>query len=170
MVGEATVRKPLIKRTLLNSSVLLATIGLLVGCNQAVSETTALTVKPVKLLSVNDLMTSSADSFLAQIDATKRAQLSFQVAGQIDALTVRMGDEVQQGELLARLDQADLQLQLDAASAQYALAQTQWQRAQSLYHKKLISTDVYDQAETAFTAARATYEQAKTGFIRKIDT
>ncbi|EMQ2875744.1 efflux RND transporter periplasmic adaptor subunit [Vibrio navarrensis] len=162
MVGEATVRKPLIKRTLLNSSVLLATIGLLVGCNQAVSETTALTVKPVKLLPVNDLMTSSADSFLAQIDATKRAQLSFQVAGQIDALTVRMGDEVQQGELLARLDQADLQLQLDAAGAQYALAQTQWQRAQSLYHKKLISTDVYDQAETAFTAARATYEQAKT--------
>lgn len=77
MIGEATVRKPLIKRTLLNSSVLLATIGLLVGCNQAVSETTVLTVKPVKLLSVNDLMASSADSFLAQIDATKRAQLSF---------------------------------------------------------------------------------------------
>ncbi|HAS6809289.1 TPA: multidrug efflux RND transporter periplasmic adaptor subunit VmeT, partial [Vibrio parahaemolyticus] len=65
-------------------------------------------------------------------------------------------------EVLATLDPKDLQLALDAAQAQYALAKTQWERAKSLYSKKLISTDSYDQKETQYKAALASFEQAKT--------
>lgn len=64
--------------------------------------------------------------------------------------------------MLATLDPKDLQLALDAAQAQYALAKTQWERAKSLYGKKLISTDSYDQKETQYKAALASFEQAKT--------
>lgn len=153
------MRKQTIKHTLIGAVVTLSLSTLLTGCNKAISEPL---IKPVKLLAVKDLTVDDSDAFLARIDATYRAQLSFQVGGEVEKLLVRMGQGVEKGEVLATLDPKDLQLALDAAQAQYALAKTQWERAKSLYSKKLISTDSYDQKETQYKAALASFEQAKT--------
>ncbi len=156
------MRKQTIKHTLIGAVVTLSLSTLLTGCNKAISEPAEPLIKPVKLLAVKDLTVDDSDAFLARIDATYRAQLSFQVGGEVEKLLVRMGQEVEKGEVLATLDPKDLQLALDAAQAQYALAKTQWERAKSLYSKKLISTDSYDQKETQYKAALASFEQAKT--------
>ncbi len=140
------MRKQTIKHTLIGAVVTLSLSTLLTGCNKAISEPAEPLIKPVKLLAVKDLTVDDSDAFLARIDATYRAQLSFQVSGEVEKLLVRMGQ----------------QLALDAAQAQYALAKTQWERAKSLYGKKLISTDSYDQKETQYKAALASFEQAKT--------
>ncbi|MBM5028447.1 multidrug efflux RND transporter periplasmic adaptor subunit VmeT [Vibrio parahaemolyticus] len=159
---EKPVRKQTIKHTLIGAVVTLSLSTLLTGCNKAISEPAEPLIKPVKLLAVKDLTVDDSDAFLARIDATYRAQLSFQVGGEVEKLLVRMGQGVEKGEVLATLDPKDLQLALDAAQAQYALAKTQWERAKSLYSKKLISTDSYDQKETQYKAALASFEQAKT--------
>ncbi|EHH1242896.1 multidrug efflux RND transporter periplasmic adaptor subunit VmeT [Vibrio parahaemolyticus] len=159
---EKPVRKQTIKHTLIGAVVTLSLSTLLTGCNKAISEPAEPLIKPVKLLAVKDLTVDDSDAFLARIDATYRAQLSFQVGGEVEKLLVRMGQEVEKGEVLATLDPKDLQLALDAAQAQYALAKTQWERAKSLYSKKLISTDSYDQKETQYKATLASFEQAKT--------
>ncbi|MDF4257384.1 multidrug efflux RND transporter periplasmic adaptor subunit VmeT [Vibrio parahaemolyticus] len=159
---EKPVRKQTIKHTLIGAVVTLSLSTLLTGCNKAISEPAEPLIKPVKLLAVKDLTVDDSDAFLARIDATHRAQLSFQVGGEVEKLQVRMGQGVEKGEVLATLDPKDLQLALDAAQAQYALAKTQWERAKSLYSKKLISTDSYDQKETQYKAALASFEQAKT--------
>ncbi len=156
------MRKQTIKHTLIGAVVTLSLSTLLTGCNNAISEPAEPLIKPVKLLAVKDLTVDDSDAFLARIDATYRAQLSFQVGGEVEKLLVRMGQGVEKGEVLATLDPKDLQLALDAAQAQYALAKTQWERAKSLYSKKLISTDSYDQKETQYKAALASFEQAKT--------
>ncbi|KJQ85371.1 acriflavin resistance protein [Vibrio sp. S457-15] len=156
------MRKQTIKHTLIGAVVTLSLSMLLTGCNKAISEPAEPLIKPVKLLAVKDLTVDDSDAFLARIDATYRAQLSFQVGGEVEKLLVRMGQGVEKGEVLATLDPKDLQLALDAAQAQYALAKTQWERARSLYSKKLISTDSYDQKETQYKAALASFEQAKT--------
>lgn len=156
------MRKQTIKHTLIGAVVTLSLSTLLTGCNKAISEPAEPLIKPVKLLAVKDLTVDDSDAFLARIDATYRAQLSFQVGGEVEKLLVRMGQGVEKGEVLATLDSKDLQLALDAAQAQYALAKTQWERAKSLYSKKLISTDSYDQKETQYKAALASFEQAKT--------
>lgn len=156
------MRKQTIKHTLIGAVVTLSLSTLLTGCNKAISEPAESLIKPVKLLAVKDLTVDDSDAFLARIDATYRAQLSFQVGGEVEKLLVRMGQGVEKGEVLATLDPKDLQLALDAAQAQYALAKTQWERAKSLYSKKLISTDSYDQKETQYKAALASFEQAKT--------
>ncbi len=156
------MRKQTLKRILIGAVVTLSLSGLLTGCNKAVSDPLETLVKPVKLLAVKDLSVEDSDSFLARIDATHRAQLSFQVGGAVDQLLVRMGHEVKRGDVLATLDPNDLQLALDSAQAQYALAKTKWQRAERLHSKKLISTDEYDQQETQYKAALASLEQAKT--------
>ncbi|WP_079853157.1 multidrug efflux RND transporter periplasmic adaptor subunit VmeT [Vibrio parahaemolyticus] len=159
---EKPVRKQTIKHTLIGAVVTLSLSTLLTGCNKAISEPAEPLIKPVKLLAVKDLTVDDSDAFLARIDATYRALLSFQVGGEVEKLLVRMGQGVEKGEVLATLDPKDLQLALDAAQAQYALAKTQWERAKSLYSKKLISTDSYDQKETQYKAALASFEQAKT--------
>ncbi|MEF1160812.1 multidrug efflux RND transporter periplasmic adaptor subunit VmeT [Vibrio parahaemolyticus] len=159
---EKPVRKQTIKHTLIGAVVTLSLSTLLTGCNKAISEPAEPLIKPVKLLAVKDLTVDDSDAFLARIDATYRAQLSFQVGGEVEKLLVRMGQGVEKGEVLATLDPKDLQLALDAAQAQYALAKTQWERAKSLYSKKLISADSYDQKETQYKAALASFEQAKT--------
>ncbi len=156
------MRKQTIKHTLIGAVVTLSLSTLLTGCNKAISEPAEPLIKPVKLLAVKDLTVDDSDAFLARIDATYRAQLSFQVGGEVEKLLVRMGQGVEKGEVLATLDPKDLQLALDAAQAQYALAKTQRERAESLYSKKLISTDSYDQKETQYKAALASFEQAKT--------
>ncbi len=156
------MRKQYLKRTFVGAAVVLSLATMLTGCNKAVSEPSEPLIKPVKLLAVNDLTVADSDAFLARIDATYRAQLSFQVGGEIEKLIVRMGEEVKKGDVLATLDPKDLQLALDASQAQYALAKTQWERSKSLYNKKLISTDSYDQQETQYKAALANLEQAKT--------
>ena len=156
------MRKQYLKRILVGAVMTISLSGLLTGCNKAISEPSEPLIKPVKLLAVKDLSVADSDAFLAQIDATHRAQLSFQVGGEVDQLLVRMGHDVKKGDVLATLDPKDLQLALNSAQAQFSLVQTQWQRAKSLYKKKLISTDEYDQKETQFKAALANFEQAKT--------
>nr|WP_319557166.1 efflux RND transporter periplasmic adaptor subunit [uncultured Vibrio sp.] len=156
------MHKHYLKRILVGAVMTLSLSGMLAGCNKAISEPSEPLIKPVKLLAVKDLSVADSDAFLAQIDATHRAQLSFQVGGEVEQLLVRMGHEVKKGDVLATLDPKDLQLALNSSKAQYALAETQWQRAKSLYKKKLISTDEYDQKETQYKAALANFEQAKT--------
>lgn len=132
------------------------------GCNNANSEIIDPVITPVKLVTVPQLGQQTVDSFLAKVDATDRAQLSFQVGGVIESATVRMGEQVVKGQLIAQLDPTDYQLAVDAKQAQFDLAKTQYQRAKQLFDKKLISADNYDQNETRFKATFASLEQAKT--------
>ncbi|KFE95519.1 acriflavin resistance protein [Vibrio parahaemolyticus] len=156
------MRKQTIKHTLIGAVVTLSLSTLLTGCNKAISEPAEPLIKPVKLLAVKDLTVDDSDAFLARIDATYRAQLSFQVGGEVEKLLVRMGQGVEKGEVLATLDPKDLQLALDAAQANMHWRKLSGKEQKSLYSKKLISTDSYDQKETQYKAALASFEQAKT--------
>lgn len=56
--------------------------------------------------------------------------LGAKVGGRVESVAVREGDTVQQGQVIARLDDAELQAQLDAAEARVAAAQQQVNQAQ----------------------------------------
>lgn len=149
--------------TMMYKMALIGASGLfLAGCNQANSEVQEQVVKPVKLFEVPNLTAFEFDSFLAEVDAGKRSQLSFQVPGVVETLDYREGDKVEKGTLLATIDPKDYQLAVDAAQAQFDLAETRYERDQKLFAKKLISTDKFDQSETAYKAADAKLEQART--------
>ncbi|MFA0441798.1 efflux transporter periplasmic adaptor subunit [Vibrio sp. 10N.286.49.C2] len=131
------------------------------GCHPAQSEIHEPVIKPVKVIEVPALNFAPINSYLAQVDATDRAQLSFQVGGQVASIDVKMGESVQAGEILATLDPTDYQVALDARQAEFDLADSQLTRAQQLFKKKLISADMFDRQETQYKAAEAALEQAK---------
>ncbi|WP_295891320.1 efflux RND transporter periplasmic adaptor subunit [uncultured Vibrio sp.] len=134
----------------------------LMGCNQANSEMTNNVIKPVKLIEVPDLHGPKFDRFIAEVDATQRASLSFQVGGEVESVDVRMGAIVNKGDILASIDSRDFKLLVDVKQAEFDLVKTQFNRAKQLIEKRLISKDSYDQIRTAYTAADADLKQAKT--------
>ncbi|WP_425597827.1 efflux RND transporter periplasmic adaptor subunit [Vibrio nereis] len=137
--------------------------GALVGCDKANSEIVeSQVITPVKLMEVIDSDRENSQSFIAEIDATERATLSFQVSGQVEAIKVKMGQMVKQGDLLALLDATDYQIAVNARQAEYDLAKTAFERAEALFRKKLVSADMYDQHETNLKAAKAALDQAIT--------
>jgi RND family efflux transporter MFP subunit len=138
-----------------------AAIGLS-GCEQANSEPKHEVVKPVKLYQVPNIAQSGYDVFLAEVDAGARSQLSFRVPGVIETINVKEGQKVAEGEVLAALDAKDYQLAVDAATAQFDLVKTRYERDKLLSKKSLISADTLDQSETAYKAALANLEESKT--------
>ncbi|MFM2644290.1 efflux RND transporter periplasmic adaptor subunit [Vibrio chagasii] len=136
--------------------------GSLAGCNKVQSEENVQVIKPVKLFEIPQQTDVDLDSFIAKVDATDRAALSFQVGGDIEVFDVRMGQEVKKGQVLAVLDATDYRIAVDAAQAKFDLANSQYKQASELYSKKLVSTDYYDQALNTFTAAEVELDQAKT--------
>lgn len=149
-------------KTWLRVAVIASAVVVVAGCNKANSEVSEPVIQPVKLLEVPDLSFSHYDTFIAAVDATDRASLSFQVGGEIERVSVRMGSQVKKGDVLATLDPTDYQLAYDARLAEFNLATAAYERATLLHDKKLISVDTFDQSETQYKAARAALEQAQT--------
>lgn len=62
-------------------------------------------------------------SYAGDVQARQQTALAFRVGGQVTARYVDVGDRVKVGQVLAKLDVADAQLQLNAAKAQLDNAQ-----------------------------------------------
>lgn len=104
---------------------------------------------------------SEAPSFPGRVEAGDSALLAFRVAGELRELKVRMGDRVREGQVLAKLDPTDYQLNLDARQAEFDLARLEADRASTLYAQQLISEDQHDTAQTRLATSGAKLELAR---------
>lgn len=91
--------------------------------------------------------------------------LSSRITGQVESVVVQVGDGVDAGALLVRLDCADYQLQhrqraaeQAALVAQHRLARQQLQRAQQLLKQRNASRELYDQRKAALARLKAQLE------------
>lgn len=73
--------------------------------------------------------------------------LGFKTPGQLEYIYVREGDYVSRGQLLARLDDSDYRLGVEAAEAQYDQLNNELQRMRVLFESKNISANDYEKAE-----------------------
>lgn len=94
---------------------LLALLASLAACKE--SEAPATTIRPAQVWTVNDQTTASNVSYSGEIKARFEADLSFRVSGKIMAREAEAGDSVKVGQVLARLDTTDLNLNTQAAQA-----------------------------------------------------
>lgn len=94
--------------------------------------------------------------------------LGFRVAGKIVERLVDVGATVQPGQVIARLDPADLQLAVDNARAALAAAEADYMRAKADHdrYRQLLNTTVFnqqtlDQRKSAAATAYGRMEQAR---------
>ncbi|MPW37219.1 efflux RND transporter periplasmic adaptor subunit [Vibrio sp. B1Z05] len=136
---------------------------LLVGCDLSHSdEITPSSIKPIKTTRLQLQHMDPSYQFLGEIVPVKNSPISFRVGGEIQSISVEMGQKVSKGQLLASLDDADLKLAVKSATTEFVLAKSEYQRAKQLQAKKLISKDALDQAYTQYKTTEAALEQAKT--------
>lgn len=104
---------------------------------------------------VGALGEDQSNVYSGEIRARYETVLGFRIGGKIIERTADVGDQVKQGQLLARLDAADTGLQESAAAAQYRLAEDEVQRYRELRDKGFVSQSALDAKETALKAAAA---------------
>lgn len=110
---------------------------------------------------------SSQRSFSGTLQARYQSLLGFRVAGKIVERLVEVGDKVQQGQVLYRLDPTDYDLQLQVARADLEAAKSQLtqieaeeQRLADLRRTRSTSQSDYDLAVAARDTARSRFQAA----------
>ncbi|MDB6089846.1 MAG: efflux transporter, family, subunit [Gammaproteobacteria bacterium] len=98
--------------------------------------------------------------------------MSFRVPGKLIERSVRLGDSVRKGQVVARLDPIDAQKQaasaqaaLDAAEHRLLFAQQQLDRDKAQSAQNLIAPNQLEQTQDAFSAAQAGREQSAAALV-----
>ena len=135
----------------------------LAGCSGSVEEDTAAPAKPrpAKLIEVEPASNQRDLLFPAIIRAAQSADLTFQVSGEIREINALEGDEVEEGFVIARLDQRDARNGLAQAKAEFDNATTEFQRAERLSAQDAISRSVLETRKTQRDVAEAAYRTAQ---------
>ncbi|MBP0589859.1 efflux RND transporter periplasmic adaptor subunit [Paraburkholderia sp. LEh10] len=137
----------------------------LAACHR--NEAAASAPRPVVAVAAHPDGLPLAASLPGEVQARYSTPLSFRIAGKIIERRVRLGDVVQNGQIVARLDPADAQKNAASASAQlegaqhrlvYAKQQLDRDRAQA--RENLIAQTQLEQTEDAYASAAAQRDQA----------
>jgi HlyD family secretion protein len=116
---------------------------------------------------------SSTITATGTMEAIKTVEVGTQVSGVITKIFVDFNSHVKKGELLAQIDETSLIAQLDQskstvdqAEAQLKYQKATYERYKALVGKKLIAQSDFDLAEYNYNNAKASLDNAKTGYER----
>lgn len=144
-----------------------------VACKTAApAATSAFQALPVQTLTVSSTAVPQSDDYVATIKSRRSATLNPQVDGNITAILVHSGENVKAGQLLMQIDPAKQEATVasQAATVQQMLAvykynQTEIERQRKLFAAGVTSRDSLDQAEQAYSSAKANYEAAEASLV-----
>jgi multidrug efflux pump subunit AcrA (membrane-fusion protein) len=157
-------------RSVTNWAGILITLGIaagLAGCKgeAAVQEQV---VRPVKVAVVAAGAQGRTLTYSGVVRPRIESAISFRVPGKVVARIVNVGDRVEVGQVIARLDETDLKLAETAARATVAAARSRrdvannnLERANVLLPKAIISQAAYDTRRNELDAAAAAVESAE---------
>lgn len=158
-----TSTPPLMRRFAVAGLVLLA----LAGCKQENADRGGEPVRPVKTMTVTEGAETRVMLYSGSVRARVETALGFRVPGKITERLVNVGEKVESGRILARLDQNDLKLQLQTAEANVAAARTRLkvaednrERARALSAKGFVAKSGLDSAGLEADQASAGLEAA----------
>jgi RND family efflux transporter MFP subunit len=116
---------------LLRAVAVIAFLPLLAACGDHAASATAKPERPVQVQRVAFENENATREFVGVVRARYETDLGFRVAGKIVSRVVNVGDRVQIGDVVARLDPQDLKLQFESAEAEFAAATSSLQQAAS---------------------------------------
>lgn len=141
---------------------LLPGILLLSACGpEAPATSESSPIRPAYVHTVAPEIQRSSHRFVGKIDAAQTVDLSFEVGGQLIEIGPRSGETVTEGDVIAKLDPRNFELQLQAASARLAQAEADLRRKRSLLAEAAISQSFVDDAVNVVRLRQAEYLQAQ---------
>ena len=136
-----------------------AAVGL-AACTQAPEPVAD--VRPVRVMIAKPSDLGSLAAFAGEIRARIESDQSFRIAGKLLERKAELGAQIKRGDVLARLDPQDANLNAAAANASVKQAESELEfakaeldRTKDLFEKKFVSQGVLDQKVNGFKAAAA---------------
>ena len=131
------------------------------------SRPTSLELAPTDLVTVRRMDMAVGVPISGTLKATQSAWVKARVAGELVELTVREGDTVQAGQMLARIDPTEYQArvrqaqqQAEAAQSQVDIAQRQYDNNRALMEQGFISQTALQTSSASLAGARASHQAA----------
>jgi RND family efflux transporter MFP subunit len=144
-----------------------ATAVVLSACHKE-AQVTAPEVRPVRTISVERASAGETVILTGHIEAENEAALAFRISGRMIERPVNVGDRVQAGQLLAKLDPHNeqnsllsAQAALSAAQAQLTQARNNYGRQQRLLQRGVVSKAEFDDAQKGLQTAQAQVDDAE---------
>jgi len=109
----------------------------------------------VKTLIVSQRDANAGHTHSGEVRARHETLLAFRIGGKMLERTVDTGASVKAGQLLARLDPADVRLAAGQTEAQRTLAVAEAKRYRDLHARNFVSAAALDAKETALKSAEA---------------
>jgi RND family efflux transporter MFP subunit len=139
---------------------------LLVGCDKPIEP--AAPPRPTMIMVVGDSSALNSMVLVGEVRPRFEASQSFRIGGKIMERKVDVGAQVKKGQLIARLDAADVNLNAAAAmadvrsaEASHALAVAELERQRQLFARKFISASALDIREAELKTSAARLAQVK---------
>ena len=152
--------KKRIKSSLI-ASALCAALMFIWACDQKTEEKTEPPVRPVKMLTIGENANEIVRKFPGTVRASRRTDLSFQVSGPLLELKVKEGQEVEQDQLLARIDPRDFETNLEKIKGNLAEAKAQLAAMKTGARPEDIAI-----LKSQLASAKSSYEESKTNLGR----
>ncbi|MBV7256713.1 efflux RND transporter periplasmic adaptor subunit [Pacificimonas sp. WHA3] len=137
----------------------LAGLLLLAACSGDASEdeNAAIALPPpvIKVAEVGNAAFRATTEVVGTVRLADEADLAFTTSGRIKSLTVRSGDRVSKGQLLAQLDMTTVSADVSAARAEQRRASRSLERSRKLFADGWVTQARLDEAVAAVQAADA---------------
>jgi RND family efflux transporter MFP subunit len=125
-------------------------------------------IRPVRTTTVEITKSGAPQTFTGRIESTDEAALGFRIGGRMIERKVGVGDRVEAGQLLARLEPQNEvnalrseQANLAAAQARLTEARNRFERLETLLGQGWTTRALYDQAEKELRTAEAQVDSAE---------
>ena len=96
------------------------------------------------------------------VRAKLRATLETRLSGRIEKMPVVLGEKVQKGQLIARLDAGEIAARLEQAEASQEQAERDWKRVSALFEQQSVTRAEHDSAQSRQRVAKGAVAEAKT--------
>ncbi len=118
-------------------------------------------IRPLRVIEVGVVDDLRTGQLPGRARSAREVDLSFDVSGTVAERPVSIGDQVSEGDLIARLDARDFQARLKAAEADARNAQRIFERGRELLAREFISEAEMDRLEADVDISQAQLDLAR---------
>jgi len=152
------------KKQMMILGTLLLLLSFLGACSSA-PEKPQEVLRTVRYQIAETEVVASQRSFSGVSVAATETKISFRVSGLLEQLNIKVGQQIRKGDLIASLDDRDLNLNYEESKAARLNAQVQADNANSnllrvreLYENDNVALSEYEQAKNSYASAKADLE------------
>jgi len=118
-------------------------------------------VIPVEVSSVSRGDISAYYANTATLDAEQEATVVSKVRGIINEIYVEEGDKVEAGQVIAKIEDEQYEIEVARAKATLDRLQNEYQRNKELFEKNLIAAETYQNSQYEYESQKAAFDLAQ---------